>query len=260
MEVIIAGATGFVGSTVLKRCLSDESISRIHVLTRKPLSEELMAGKDATRKISVVIKSDWMVWKEEEVEELRRARACLWCIGGRHTQTSLWTAEEYLRVTVDFTVAATRAFAAMMKQERAAAAAAGSQDVFRFVFCSGHASEMVYNRSLWIMGPTRRAKGCAEKNIFDMADASDGALESITVRPCGIYQQHETLRTWVLTRLVLPTLEVDELAATMVALAKAGAGQTGRIVSHEDAKRMGREILEREEETKWAGGAWAGAA
>ncbi|KAG5973055.1 hypothetical protein E4U55_000665 [Claviceps digitariae] len=257
MEVIITGATGYVGSTVLKRCLSDASISRIHVLTRRSLPEDLMAGEEAKRKVSVVMKTDWMVWGEGELEGLRRARACLWCIGGRHTQHSRWTPEEYLQVTVDYTVAATRAFAAMMKQERAAAAttAAAEQpalqdEVFRFVLCSGDASELVYNRSLWIMGPTRRAKGCAEKNMFDIADASDGALESITVRPCGIYPRHETLTSWVLTRLVLPTLEVDELAASMVALAKEGAGQTGRIVSHEDAKRMGREILRREEEGK----------
>ncbi|KAG5912779.1 hypothetical protein E4U53_005161 [Claviceps sorghi] len=81
--------------------------------------------------------------------------------------------------------------------------------------------------------------------MFDIADASDGALEAITVRPCGIYPRHETLKTWLLTRLVLPTLEVDELAAAMVAVAKEGAGPTGRIVSHEDAKRMGRAILGR---------------
>lgn len=78
------------------------------------------------------------------------------CIGGRHTQHSRWTPEEYLRVTVDYTAAATRAFAAMMKRERAMTPA--QDDVFRFVYCSGDASELVYNRSLWIMGPTRRAK------------------------------------------------------------------------------------------------------
>ncbi|KAG5986392.1 hypothetical protein E4U43_005526 [Claviceps pusilla] len=136
----------------------------------------------------------------------------------------------------------------MMRRERAAPRApAAKDDVFRFVFCSGDSSEVVYNRSLWIMGPTRRAKGCAEKNMFDIADASDGLLEGITVRPCGIYPRHLTLTSWVLTRLVLPTMEVDELAASMVALAKEGAGQTGRIVVHEVAKRMGREILGRED-------------
>ncbi|KAG6090470.1 hypothetical protein E4U15_005062 [Claviceps sp. LM218 group G6] len=247
MQVIIAGATGYVGSTVLKRCLADASISRIHVLTRKPLPEKIMAGEDARRKVNVVMKTDWMVWKEGEMETIKGARACFWCIGGRHTQHSRWTPEEYLRVTVDYTAAATRAFAAMMKQERATTLA--QDDVFRFVYCSGDASELVYNRSLWIMGPTRRAKGCAEKTMFDIADGSEGALESITVRPCGIFPARETLWTWFLTRLVLPTLEVDQLAATMVAVGKEGAGRTGRIICHEDIKKMGREILGRGKES-----------
>ncbi|KAG5991937.1 hypothetical protein E4U54_003787, partial [Claviceps lovelessii] len=159
MEVIVVGATGYVGSAVLGRCIADASISRIHVVTRRPLAEEVMKGEEARRKISVVMKTEWMGWEEAAMEGMRGARACFWCIGGRHTQTSRWTPEEYLRVTVDFTVAATRAFVAMMRRERAAARApAAKDDVFRFVFCSGDSSEVVYNRSLWIMGPTRRAK------------------------------------------------------------------------------------------------------
>ncbi|GAB0137934.1 hypothetical protein EsDP_00006185 [Epichloe bromicola] len=208
MEIIIVGATGYVGSAVLERCLSDASISRIFVLTRRPLGDAQTASPEAARKVSVVIKMNWIEYDDELLERLRGARACIWCIGGRHTQHSRWaTPEEYLAVTVDYTVAAARAFARMM-----GTTTRSHDDRFRFVFCSGDASELVYNRSLWIMGPTRRAKGCAEKNIFDIADASDGALESITVRPCGIYPRRDTLWSWFLTRLVLPTLEVGELA------------------------------------------------
>jgi hypothetical protein len=77
------------------------------------------------------------------------------CIGGRHTQTSRWpTLEEYLQVTVDYTVAAARAFASIS----VAQARHEPGRNFRFVFCSGHASELTYCKNLWIMGPTRRAK------------------------------------------------------------------------------------------------------
>ncbi|KAG5914573.1 hypothetical protein E4U42_000418, partial [Claviceps africana] len=77
MEVVVVGATGYVGSTVLRRCLLDASISRIHVLTRRPLSDDVMAGDEARRKLCVVTKTEWMAWEEGEMEGLRRARACL---------------------------------------------------------------------------------------------------------------------------------------------------------------------------------------
>lgn len=85
MQVIIAGATGYVGSTVLKRCLADASISRIHVLTRKPLPEEIMTAEDARRKVNVVMKTNWMVWEEEEMEAIKGARACFWYVITRAT-------------------------------------------------------------------------------------------------------------------------------------------------------------------------------
>ncbi|GAO15121.1 hypothetical protein UVI_02029790 [Ustilaginoidea virens] len=302
MQVVVVGATGYVGSTVLRHCLADPRISRVHVLTRRPLGDaEAPAGSPASGKLSVIIKTDWMAYDDELLHALRHARACLWsvptpttsqarreegdgdaeegeeeeeeeeeeeaprtpsrnkgepltadrCIGGRHTQTSRWpTPEEYLRVTVDYTVAAAAAFTRMM-----GLAGPPSAAPFRFVYCSGDAAELVYNRSLCIMGPTRRAKGCAERNIFDMADGSHGALESIAVRPCGIYPRAQTPWTWFLTTLVLPTCEVDELAASMVGLAKngpgaavaAGAGDSGRIITHRRIRSMGRELLDKQE-------------
>lgn len=77
------------------------------------------------------------------------------CIGGRHTQTSRFpTREEYLKVTIDYTLAAARAFADMM----ASAVDSETGDKFRFVFCSGDSSEIDQKKTLFIMGPTRKAK------------------------------------------------------------------------------------------------------
>ncbi|KAK2612389.1 hypothetical protein QQS21_001653 [Conoideocrella luteorostrata] len=240
MEIIIVGATGYIGSTVLEQCLSHPEITKIHILTRRPLSNDQTssAGRD---KISITLKTNWLEYDDSLLHQLKEARACIWCIGGRHTQNTRWaTPEEYLQVTVDYTVAATRCFVRMMSLTGCQAGDAA----FRFVYCSGDSSELVYNRSLWIMGPTRRAKGCAEKNIFDIADSSHGAVESITVRPCGVFPKRHTLWTWFLTTMVLPTLAVEELAASMVELALRGS-RTGRIVRHKDAEKLGREVMGR---------------
>lgn len=56
-------------------------------------------------------------------------------------------------MSVDYPTAAARAFATM-----ASRCDNRLVNKFRFVFCSGHASEMAHHKDLWIMGPTRRAK------------------------------------------------------------------------------------------------------
>ncbi|KAF1818826.1 uncharacterized protein K489DRAFT_413288 [Dissoconium aciculare CBS 342.82] len=257
MEIIVVGATGYVGSEVLRLCLEDPHISKIHVLTRRPLLDSSLAPVSASDKLSVILRHDWLRYDRGDedadlLSALKNARACIWCIGGRHTQTSRWpTMEEYLRVTVDYTVAAARAFAqnfaaAQQARRREGTEVEGSK--FRFVFCSGHASELTYCKNLWIMGPTRRAKGCAENLLFDIARRSGGSFESITVRPCGIHPRNPTWASRFLTGFVLPhTLRVEELAIAMIELAKSGpaaGGEEGKvIVEAQDAEDLGRKLL-----------------
>jgi hypothetical protein len=168
------------------------------------------------------------------------------CIGGRHTQTSHWpTLEEYHTVTIDYPLAAARAFASHLAPSLPSDLPSNQPEKFRFVFCSGHATELDQTKSLWVMGPTRKAKGRAEQGLFDIADECEGGMfESYTVRPCGIRPRQHTVKTWLLTTFVLPTLLVEECAAAMVGVCKSGHG--GRIVMHEEAKSMGGRILKGE--------------
>lgn len=76
MEVIIAGATGYVGSTVLDTCIADPAISKIYVLTRRPL--EGSATENDTKKVEVIIHTDWLNYEQPLLKRLAHARACLW--------------------------------------------------------------------------------------------------------------------------------------------------------------------------------------
>lgn len=79
MEIILTGATGYVGSTVLRFCTLDPAISKIFVLTRRPLPEDLLQGlPNGKDKVSVIIKTNWLNYSEELQHTLRNARACIW--------------------------------------------------------------------------------------------------------------------------------------------------------------------------------------
>jgi len=71
--------------------------------------------------------------------------------------------EEYLQVTIDYPLAAARAFADGI----ASKLNSKNGERFRFVFCSGHASELDQDKSLWLMGPTRKAKVCLPLITFE---------------------------------------------------------------------------------------------
>jgi hypothetical protein len=76
------------------------------------------------------------------------------CIGGRHTQTSRWpTHEEYVRDSVDITLAAAKAIIKDVVPKL-------QEKPFRFVFCSGDSTELDPNRHLWILETTRKVKVC----------------------------------------------------------------------------------------------------
>jgi hypothetical protein len=86
-------------------------------------------------------------------------------------------------------------------------------------------------------------QGQLEQGLFDLVDANPSVFESYTVRPCGIYPKHPTLKSMLLTTFVLPTLKVEELSATMVYIAK--EGYDDRIVVHDVIRKVGSELLKR---------------
>lgn len=143
-------------------------------------------------------------------------------------------------MSIDYPLAAAHAFANGIASKLSHA----NEEKFRFVFCSGHATELDQSKNLWVMGPTRKAKGRAEQGLFDIADAHQEVFESYTVRPCGIRPKQQTVKTLFLTTFVLPTLLVEECAAAMVEVCK--SGHEGRIIMHEEAKEWGARLLKGE--------------
>lgn len=79
MEIIVVGATGYVGSEVLRVCLSDPAIAKVYVLTRRPLNPAPVDSSDSD-KLSVILRDNWLQYDDDLLDTLKAAQACIWCV------------------------------------------------------------------------------------------------------------------------------------------------------------------------------------
>ncbi|KAI6896652.1 hypothetical protein KC334_g10786, partial [Hortaea werneckii] len=98
MKLILTGATGFIGRVVLHLALSHPLITRLVVLTRRPLP-----NSPSHPKLLTLIHTDFTTYPTSLLtNELRDAEAVIWALG-----TPLSEGQQHL----DFLLAAAEAFA-----------------------------------------------------------------------------------------------------------------------------------------------------
>ena len=74
-EIILTGATGFIGSEVLRQCLAHLSITSVTTLSRRPLPEAVANHP----KLKVIIHEDFSSYPAALLDELMDdATACIW--------------------------------------------------------------------------------------------------------------------------------------------------------------------------------------
>ena len=98
MKVLIFGATGTAGGSVLRVCLSSPAVEEVRAIVRRPLSL-------AHDKLRVFVHGDFLDYTAVE-EAFESVDACLYCLGISVSQVS--GEEEYRRITHDFAMAAAR--------------------------------------------------------------------------------------------------------------------------------------------------------
>lgn len=98
MKVIVFGASGMIGHGVVKECLAHPDVEAVLTVGRRPCGE-------TSEKLTQVTHDDFM--NLSALEDLFRGYdACFYCLG---VSSGGMRADDYRRITVDYTVAAARA-------------------------------------------------------------------------------------------------------------------------------------------------------
>lgn len=202
MKIVLTGATGFVGSEVLRQALDDSSIDHITVLTRRSVGM-------SNPKLSEIILKDFLDYSK--IADHLKADACIWCLGISQTEVSK---EEYVKITFDYTMAGARAMLA-------------ANPKLRFCFLSGRGADQdeksisLYGK---IKGRTEKELSKLSPNVFNFRPAF--------IRPARPGQKRPLVPTlfgpiaWVVDHFT-DSFSVDSgtLARCLLDVAKTGADQ-----------------------------------
>lgn len=142
MKVLIFGATGAAGGSVLRAALHSPHVREARAIVRRPLEV-------AHDRLRVFIHRDFLDYGAV-AEAFAGVDACLWCLGISVRQVS--GEAEYRAITHDYAVAAAR----MLRRQSPSAA---------FHFVSGQGTRL-NSRMMWA-----RVKAETERDLIDVADA-----------------------------------------------------------------------------------------
>ncbi|RBQ96657.1 hypothetical protein VDGD_20216 [Verticillium dahliae] len=85
MHLILTGATGLVGTSVLDAMLKTDAITKISILSRRPVP---MAQNSDDPRVQVIIHKDFAQYEPEVMDKLQGATGAVWALGVSQTQAS----------------------------------------------------------------------------------------------------------------------------------------------------------------------------
>lgn len=76
MKVIVTGPTGRAGQEVVKKCLEDERITKVVILTRRGLPGEI----ESHPKADVIMHQDFTQYSDYLIRRMQGSEACIWYV------------------------------------------------------------------------------------------------------------------------------------------------------------------------------------
>ncbi|OQD92403.1 hypothetical protein PENSOL_c041G02227 [Penicillium solitum] len=237
MKLIVAGATGLVGSEIIRQCLQINEITQIIALARKPIDAE--DGTDPTSKLKSVVIRDYGEYSADVKAEFAGADACIWTVAVTPFRTSGFDFAEVKRVCQDCTLAG---FKAIYE--------AGPAKPFRFIYFSADGTPRDPTKRPSIMGDYQLMRCETELMVINLPAEYSG-VDICIVQP-GVVVNSTSFGRSVLAlvfRVVntftraIPNIHREELSAAVVDLALQGLDQ--ETIKNNDLVHRGQAVLKR---------------
>ncbi|ORY12195.1 hypothetical protein BCR34DRAFT_600761 [Clohesyomyces aquaticus] len=173
MKLVITGATGLVGTEVIRQSLSIPGITSVVALGRREVlaPSSVRPSADPSKLKSVILKSFDEDLPEDVKNQLRGVNACIWLLAITPSKSKTFPWEEVRKVNLDYTVAGMQSLMAV------------SEKPFRFIYTSGQMSERDQSKKLALLGDYRLLRGEAENQVLSLADKREGSTEAQIVKP-----------------------------------------------------------------------------
>jgi uncharacterized protein YbjT (DUF2867 family) len=85
MHLILTGATGLVGSGVLDAMLAMKEVTKISILSRRPVK---LAEDAHDPRVQVIIHPDFETYDPTVLSQLQGATGCVWALGISQTKVN----------------------------------------------------------------------------------------------------------------------------------------------------------------------------
>ncbi|KAJ5910078.1 hypothetical protein N7504_004721 [Penicillium tannophilum] len=242
MKLIVAGATGLVGTEIIRQSLQISEITQIIALARKPVHVE--DGTDPLSKLKSVVIRDYGEYSADVKAEFAGADACIWTVAVTPFRTSSFDFAEVKRVCQDCTLAG---FKAMYE--------AGPAKPFRFLYFSADGTPRDPTKKPAIMGDYQVMRCETELMVLKLPSEYPGV--EICIAQPGVVVNSTSFGRSVLAstfRVVntftraIPNIHRRELSAAVLDLAVKGFDQ--ETVKNNDLVRRGQAVLKEKAESK----------
>ncbi|KAL4780053.1 hypothetical protein BJX76DRAFT_364626 [Aspergillus varians] len=237
MKLIVAGATGLVGTEIIRQCLQINEITQLIALARKPVHIE--EGTDPTSKLKSVVIRDYGEYSADVKAEFAGSDACIWTVAVTPFRTGSFDFAEVKRVCQDCTLAG---FKAIYE--------AGPAKPFRFIYFSADGTPRDPTKRPAIMGDYQVMRCETELMVIQFPGEYPGV--DICIAQPGVVVNSTSFGRSVLAlvfRVVntftraIPNIHRQELSAAVLDLAMKGFDQ--ETVKNNDLVRRGQAALKR---------------
>ncbi|KAK4163929.1 hypothetical protein QBC43DRAFT_318942 [Cladorrhinum sp. PSN259] len=166
MHLILTGATGLVGTAVLNAMIKTPEITKISVLSRRPVP---LAEDSKDPRVNVIIHKDFSTYPREVLDKLQGADACVWALGISQTQVNK---EDYISITKSYPLSFVKSLFSQSQSKP-------QPRPFKFIYISGLGATFSPGRFTPVFG---RVKGETELALAEIQNESPTAFKMASLR------------------------------------------------------------------------------